>query len=105
MRNSDVCVPGNWFPTWFAHRVQTGKARGDMGGQDHLHGNRWLTAGLGKGPSPALQETTVDRKQQKLIGSLFTGRLDVGDFAQLDGLTYRLTIACPQLDAIHSPPP
>jgi len=27
------------------------------------------------------------------------------EFAQLDGLTNRLTMTCPQLDALHHPPP
>jgi hypothetical protein len=70
-----------------------------MGGPDHFHRHLWLTAWIGKGFSPALPETTVDRKQQKLIGSLFTGRLDVRHFASLESLTDRRTIACPQLDA------
>src|SRR5713101_1038112 len=76
-----------------------------MGGQDHLHRHLWCTAWIGTGSSPALQETTFDRKQQKLIGELFTGRLDVRHLAQLNGLTHRLPIACPQLDALHGSPP
>jgi hypothetical protein len=89
----------------FAHRVQAGKARRSMGGQDHLPRHLWCTAWIGKGSSPALPETTFDRKQQKLIGSLFTGRLDVRNLAHLNGLTHRLPIACPQLEAIHGSPP
>jgi hypothetical protein len=66
-----------------------------MGGQDHLHANLRLTTRIGKRIGPRLQQTTFDGKEQKFIGSLFTGRLDMGDLTQLNGLAYRLTITSP----------
>src|SRR5919202_1998009 len=76
-----------------------------MGGQDRLPRNLWLTAWVGKGASPTLQEPAFDREQHKLISELFTGSLDMRNLAQLHSLTHRCPIACPQLDALHGPPP
>ena len=79
----------------FTHGVQPGKTGRQMGRQDHLHANLGLTARIRKRLRPRLQQPAFDREQEKFIGQLFTGRLHVGDLAQLDGLAHRLTITSP----------
>jgi hypothetical protein len=55
--------------------------------------NKGSSGAIPKPGNDAIVSTTFDRKQQKLIGSLFTGRLDVRNLAQLNGLTHRLPIS------------
>ena len=57
-----------------------------MRGQNHLHANFGLTTWVGKRLRPAPQQTACDGKQEKFIGALFTGRLHMDEFAQLDSL-------------------
>jgi len=89
----------------FTQGVKPGKTPRKRSGHNDLHTNFGLTTGIGKRLRPGLQQTTVDGQQQTCIGSLLTGRLPMNEFAHLDGLTNRLTMTCPQLDALHRPPP
>jgi hypothetical protein len=47
----------------------------------------------------------LDGKQEKCIGQLFAGGIEVDSLTQLDGLTDRGAIARPQLDGLHGAPP
>jgi hypothetical protein len=62
-------------------------------------------AGVGKRLSPACQKATLNGKQKKFIGQLFTRRIEVDQFASLYGLADSIAIARPQLDGLHSTPP
>ena len=93
------------YITGVAPRVQAGHARGAGGGHEHCPGPLGRTAGIGPGPRPTLHETACDRPHEQGSGDLFTRRLHGGDVAQLAGLTPRLPMAGPQLEAIPGPPP
>jgi hypothetical protein len=47
----------------------------------------------------------LDGKQQKFIGQLFTGGIEVDEFTQLDSLSDSVAIARPEFDGIHDAPP
>jgi hypothetical protein len=49
-------------------------------------------ARIGKGGSPLLKQTAVDRKEQKFIGDLFARRVAVQDFPAFQRLSYGLAI-------------